>query len=54
MIIDLCNDDIDQRKCPKKIPHKNLGGSYPNIVKNRNFLNHSKNVLELVQVVSRF
>ena len=55
MIIDLCNDDIDQRKCPKPIPHKSRGVHtqiWSKIIK----IEISKalqNALELVQVVSR-
>ena len=55
MIIDLCNDDIDQRKCPKKFLTKARGfiPRYGQKFKKSKFLKSLKNVLELVQVVSR-
>ena len=56
MIIDLCNDDIDERKCPKKFLTKAWGfiPKYGQKFKKSKFLKSLKNVLELVQAVSRF
>ena len=56
MIIDLCNDDTDQRKCSKKFLTKARGfmAKYGQKSIKSKFLKSLKNVMELVQVVSRF
>ena len=56
MIIEIYNDDIDQRKCPKPIPQKSPGRFHtriwPKIQKSRNFLNHLKcDTLPLIPLI---
>ena len=55
MIIEIYNDDIDQRKCPKPIPHKSPGRFHtriwPKIQKNQNFLNHLKCIVDVLFIL---